>query len=59
MSKFLSDIISIISQAKTNAIRSVDFERVIMYWKLGERIFVEENNRVRNDLNMERIYSRT
>ena len=40
--KFLSDIIGIISQAKTNAIRSVDFERVIMYWKLGERIFVEE-----------------
>ncbi|MCL2207248.1 MAG: PDDEXK nuclease domain-containing protein, partial [Fibromonadales bacterium] len=23
-------------------IRSVDFERVLMYWKLGERIFVEE-----------------
>ena len=40
--KFLTDIICIISQAKTNAIRSVDFERVIMYWKLGERIFVEE-----------------
>ena len=40
--KFLADIIRIISQAKTNAIRSVDFERVIMYWKLGERIFVEE-----------------
>jgi len=40
--KFFTDIINIISQAKTNAIRSVDFERVIMYWKLGERIFVEE-----------------
>jgi len=40
--KFLTDIIGIISQSKTNAIRSVDFERVLMYWKLGERIFVEE-----------------
>jgi hypothetical protein len=29
--KFLTDIIGIISQAKTNAIRSVDFERVTMY----------------------------
>jgi len=44
MNKFLADIINIISQAKTNAIRSVDFERVIMYWKLGERIFVEEQH---------------
>jgi len=42
--KFLADIINIISQAKTNAIRSVDFERVVMYWKLGERIFVEEQH---------------
>ena len=40
--KFLADIIGIISQSKESAIRSVDFERVLMYWKLGERILVEE-----------------
>ena len=40
--KFVADIIGIISQSRANAIRSVDFERVLMYWKLGERIFVEE-----------------
>jgi predicted nuclease of restriction endonuclease-like (RecB) superfamily len=39
---FLADVIDIISKAKENVIRSVDFGRVIMYWKLGERIFVEE-----------------
>lgn len=39
---FISDIRSIIITSKNNAIRSVDFERVQMYWKIGERIFVEE-----------------
>ena len=39
---FVSDIRKIIETAKDNAIRSVDFQRVIMYWKLGERIVVEE-----------------
>lgn len=39
---FISDIIDIITSARTAAIRSVDFERVKMYWRLGERIFVEE-----------------
>jgi predicted nuclease of restriction endonuclease-like (RecB) superfamily len=39
---FVADIRNIIETAKTNAIRSVDFERVLMYWRLGERIFVEE-----------------
>jgi len=39
---FVSDIKNIITTARNNAIRSVDFERVRMYWKLGERIFVEE-----------------
>ncbi len=39
---FVSDIKQIISSAKKSAIKSVDFERVKMYWKLGERIFVEE-----------------
>lgn len=31
-----------IEKAGKSAIRSVDFERIKMYWKLGERIFVEE-----------------
>jgi hypothetical protein len=39
---FISDIKNIIMSARDLAIRSVDFERVKMYWKLGERIFVEE-----------------
>lgn len=40
--QFVSDIRNIIITARTAAIRSVDFERVKMYWKLGERIFIEE-----------------
>jgi len=39
---FVADVRQIIETAKTNAVRSVDFQRVIMYWKLGERIVVEE-----------------
>jgi Uncharacterized conserved protein len=39
---FVSDIKNIITTARNSAIRSVDFERVRMYWRLGERIFVEE-----------------
>jgi len=39
---FISDIKGIIETAKINAIRSVDFQRVIMYWRMGERIVVEE-----------------
>lgn len=40
--KFIADIRNIILSARTAAIRSVDFERVKMYWALGERIFCEE-----------------
>ena len=39
---FLSDIRNIVLNAQNNAIRSVEYMRVIMYWQLGERIFVEE-----------------
>jgi len=39
---FLADMRNIIEEARNNAVRSVDFERVKMYWSLGERIFVEE-----------------
>ena len=39
---FVQDIKLIIGQARTQAVRSVEFHRVEMYWKLGERIFEEE-----------------
>jgi predicted nuclease of restriction endonuclease-like (RecB) superfamily len=39
---FVRDIKLIIGQARTQAVRSVEFYRVQMYWKLGERIFEEE-----------------
>jgi predicted nuclease of restriction endonuclease-like (RecB) superfamily len=41
-SEFISDIRGIIENAKIGAIRSVDFQRVAMYWRVGERIVVEE-----------------
>lgn len=40
--EFVSEIKGIIIESRTNAIRSVDFQRVMMYWRLGERIVVEE-----------------
>ncbi len=41
---FVSEIKTIIGQARTIAVRSVEFYRVEMYWKLGERIFEEEQH---------------
>ncbi|WP_188315839.1 DUF1016 N-terminal domain-containing protein [Chitinophaga agrisoli] len=38
----LTEIKSIITQARENAIRAVDHERVLMYWHIGKRIFEEE-----------------
>lgn len=38
----LNDARQIIQEARNNAIRSVDFNRVLMYWRLGKRIFEEE-----------------
>ena len=40
--QFISGIRTIILSARESAIRSVDTVRVQMYWKLGERIFIEE-----------------
>jgi len=40
--RFITDIRGIISTCRAQAIRSVDFQRVIMYWQLGERIVKEE-----------------
>ncbi len=39
---FYADVRKIIESARSNAVRSVDFCRVQMYWHLGERIFEEE-----------------
>ena len=41
-SDLLTDARKIIDTARTNAVRSVDFNRVMMYWNLGKRIFEEE-----------------
>ena len=38
----IAQIQNIIQAAQERAIRSVDFERVLMYWQIGEVIFVEE-----------------
>ncbi|KAA6334696.1 hypothetical protein EZS27_017015 [termite gut metagenome] len=40
--EFILDIRNIITSSRNAAVRSVDLERVMMYWKLGERIIVEE-----------------
>ena len=39
---FIQDIKTIIGKARTQGIRFVEFYRVEMYWKVGERIFNEE-----------------
>ncbi|MBO7509909.1 MAG: DUF1016 domain-containing protein, partial [Bacteroidales bacterium] len=36
------DVRVIIEDARANAVRSVDFNRVLMYWKTGRRVFEEE-----------------
>ncbi len=38
----IADIKQIIEQSRENAIRSVDLQRVQMYWHIGKRIFEEE-----------------
>ena len=40
--RFFEDTRRIINDSRSNAVRSVDFCRVKMYWLLGQRIFVEE-----------------
>ena len=42
--EFVTDIRTIIGRARESAIRSVDFQRVLMYWHLGQRIFEEEQH---------------
>ena len=36
------DVKTIIEDARANAVRSVDYNRVLMYWKTGRRVFAEE-----------------
>ncbi|URL06956.1 PDDEXK nuclease domain-containing protein [Avibacterium sp. 21-595] len=38
----ITDIKQIITQSRENAVRAVDFQRVLMYWHIGKRIFEEE-----------------
>ena len=38
----IEQIHSIITTARSRAIRSVDSERVLMYWQIGKVIFEEE-----------------
>ncbi|OWP86420.1 hypothetical protein BWK60_08940 [Flavobacterium covae] len=38
----ISDIKSLISNARTSAIKAVDYQRTLLYWHIGERIFNEE-----------------
>lgn len=42
MKELIKEIRSIIETARTNAVRSVDFCRVQMYWQIGRRIVEEE-----------------
>ena len=42
--KLIQDAKQIIETARENAVRSVDFCRVQMYWKLGKCIFEEEQH---------------
>ncbi|GHU10042.1 DUF1016 domain-containing protein [Spirochaetia bacterium] len=40
--EFYNDISNIIINARDNAIHGVEYTRMMMYWQLGSRIFVEE-----------------
>ncbi len=39
---FIAEIKEIIAQSRAKAVRSVDFQRVLMYWHIGKSIFEEE-----------------
>lgn len=42
LAQVIQDIQQIIFQARARAVRSVNTERVLMYWQIGKRIFEEE-----------------
>lgn len=39
---FVHEIKTLIAEAKANAVREVDYQRTLLYWHSGERIFNEE-----------------
>lgn len=41
---FIEEIRQIITQSRERAVRAVDHERTLMYWRIGKRIFEEEQN---------------
>ncbi len=41
---FIHQIKEIIFQARGNAVRAVDFQRVLTYWHIGKTIFEEEQH---------------
>ncbi len=41
---FISEVKRIINNAQSNAVRSIDRERVLMYWNIGKQIVEEEQN---------------
>jgi len=42
---FINEIENLISLAQQKAIKAVDFQRVILYWQIGEKIFNEIQNK--------------
>ena len=44
---FINDIRAIINTARSNAVRSVDFQRVLMYWHLAT-VSSRKNSRASN-----------
>ena len=44
---FINDIRAIINTARSNAVRSVDFQRVLMYWHLAN-VSSRKNSRASN-----------
>ena len=41
---FIQQVKEIITTAQSNAVRIINTERVMMYWNIGKKIFVEEQN---------------
>src|SRR3989339_258764 len=41
-SDFIGQIKDIIAQAQNNAVRAIDYQRVLMYWNIGKTIIEEE-----------------
>ena len=55
LNEFVSGIKAIIDDARRNAVRSVDFCRVRMYWAIGQRIAEKEQQGKERALTLSRI----